>query len=172
MQNNNINNKKEYEKAVKEGKKAALLNQVRDDIFKINIGNIDKNMRVIAKLKYISKLTINSLDRIEFTFPVKIPQLYFIGSPENKLMENNDWLDFISTSFSADLLIKKRENERKNIILNRRADKVSIEIEIYSSEIIDEVISTSHSILVEKIDKKNANVYYFDQILSLDHGLF
>jgi Ca-activated chloride channel family protein len=78
--------RREYSKAVSEGKKAALLEQERDDIFTVQVGNIPPGKEIEVKITYSEKLPFFDNGNTEIRLPLVVAPRY---NPGNILERDN-----------------------------------------------------------------------------------
>jgi Ca-activated chloride channel family protein len=68
-----------YQKALNEGKRAALLEQERDDVFTVQVGNIPPGEEVSVVLTYSEKLAFFEDGRTEIMLPLVVAPRYITG---------------------------------------------------------------------------------------------
>ena len=140
--------KKAYYRAKKQGRKAALLEQKRDNIFKTSVANFHPGETVIISFSYIKKMQYK-VGEYEVNFPMVVGQRYI----PYKLVpdENNNAKKITDVEDAADLnpplLPKNAPNEHL----------LSINIDI-SGLPIDKITSSTHSIKVNKFSNEEHNV--------------
>lgn len=71
-----------YQQALQEGKRAALLEQERDDVFTVQVGNIPPNEEVSVVLTYSEKLVFFEDGRTEIMLPLVVAPRYIPGEAE------------------------------------------------------------------------------------------
>lgn len=71
----------QYQKALQQGKRAALLEQERDDVFTMQVGNIPPNETVEVRLIYSERLPFFEDGRTEMRIPLVVPPRYIPGQP-------------------------------------------------------------------------------------------
>lgn len=71
-----------YQKALNEGKRAALLEQERDDVFTVQVGNIPPGEEVSVVLTYSEKLAFFEDGRTEIMLPLVVAPRYIPGEEE------------------------------------------------------------------------------------------
>lgn len=71
--------RQEYIKAVEEGKKAALLEQERDDVFTVQVGNIPPSQEIKVRITYSEKLAFFENGTTEIRLPLVVAQRYIPG---------------------------------------------------------------------------------------------
>ncbi len=73
--------KKIFNKAIKEGKKAALLNQVRPNMFTSKVGNVAPGSEIAVEMTFLSYLEMNGLE-MSWALPQAITPRYNLGDAE------------------------------------------------------------------------------------------
>ncbi len=71
----------EYKQALEQGKQAALLEQERDDIFTVSVGNLPPGEKVIVELVYSEKLAYFEDGTTQLRLPLVVAPRYIPGSP-------------------------------------------------------------------------------------------
>lgn len=71
--------REEYAQAISEGKKASLLEQERDDIFTVQVGNIPPSKEIKVKITYSEKLAFFEDGTTEIRLPLVVAQRYIAG---------------------------------------------------------------------------------------------
>jgi Ca-activated chloride channel family protein len=73
--------RREYDEAIEEGRRAALLEQERDDVFTLNVGNIPPGETVDVRMTYSERLPFHEDGRAEMRVPMVIGPRYIPGAP-------------------------------------------------------------------------------------------
>ena len=73
--------RQDYERGVQEGKRAALLEQERDDVFTIQLGNLPAGEDATITLKYSEELTFFDNGLTELRLPLVLGVRYIAGEP-------------------------------------------------------------------------------------------
>ncbi len=122
--------KVEYEKAVKEGKSASLLEQNRPNVFTMKIGNIMPGDVIKVKLSYTELLVpIDGL--YEFVFPTVVGPRY----SNEKKSEASEYDSFVETPYL-------KEGKSSDV-------KFNINVRLSTGVPIQEIVSPSHHILMD-----------------------
>lgn len=103
--------RQEYETAKKEGKRAALLEQFEDNVFKMNVANIMQGDTVITIMKYTENLDASN-GIYEFVYPTVVAPRYV--SPTNIGKNDDEYgeIPYIDTKLIPDF------NFEMNVVLN------------------------------------------------------
>ncbi len=79
--------REQYQRALAQGKRAALLEQERDDVFTVQVGNLPPGEEVIVRLAYAEKLPFFEDGTTELRLPLVVAPRYIAGAaidtPEN-----------------------------------------------------------------------------------------
>lgn len=70
-----------YQEAVKQGKRAALLEQDRDDVFTVQVGNLPPGETVAVKISYAERLPFFDDGATELRLPLVVAPRYIPGRP-------------------------------------------------------------------------------------------
>ena len=73
--------RQQYENAIQDGKRAALLEQERDDVFTLQVGNILPGEHVEIKITYSERLPFFENGTTEIRLPMVVAPRYVPGSP-------------------------------------------------------------------------------------------
>src|SRR5438477_6933239 len=71
--------RREYAEALDQGKRAALLEQERDDVFTVQVGNVMPGDEVSVRLTYSERLPFFEDGRTELRLPLVVAPRYFAG---------------------------------------------------------------------------------------------
>lgn len=71
--------REEYQKALADGKRASLLEQERDDVFTMQVGNIPPNEKITVEIKYTEKLEFFEDGTTELRLPLVVAPRYVPG---------------------------------------------------------------------------------------------
>ena len=82
--------RKVYQQARDEGRKAALLEQERANVFTQSIANIPPNSVVIVNIEYVHPLEIDE-NRYVFRFPMTVAPRHITGTPTNRQNVGRGW---------------------------------------------------------------------------------
>ncbi|TAL70420.1 MAG: TonB family protein [Bacteroidetes bacterium] len=124
--------RKTYEKALKEGKSASLLEQQRPNVFQMNVGNIMPGDTIIVELKY-TELLIPTDGIYEFVYPSVVGPRY-----SNKSSDSSKPGDrFVETPY-------QHEGEKPTYLFD-------VKVNIASAVPLDDVECKTHNVNIEKI---------------------
>ncbi len=129
--------RKTYEKALKEGKSASLLEQQRPNVFQMNVGNIMPGDTIIVELKY-TELLIPSDGIYEFVYPSVVGPRYSNKSADSAKPEDR----FVETPYL-------HEGEKPTYLFD-------VKVNIASAVPLDDIECKSHKINIEKISTVQA----------------
>ncbi len=73
--------RQEYQVAIDEGKRAALLEQERDDVFTAQVGNIMPGEEITVTIVYCERLTYFASGHTEIRLPLVVAPRYVAGNP-------------------------------------------------------------------------------------------
>src|SRR5205085_8915645 len=73
--------RRQYQRALEEGKRAALLEQERDDVFTVQVGNLPPGEEVTVRIAYSEKLPFFEDGKTELRLPLVVAPRYIAGSP-------------------------------------------------------------------------------------------
>lgn len=74
----------QYQQAIKEGKRAALLEQERDDVFTMQVGNIPPNEEITVITTYSERLPFFENGKTELRLPLVVAPRYIPGGTVNR----------------------------------------------------------------------------------------
>ncbi|CAG8534553.1 11291_t:CDS:2, partial [Scutellospora calospora] len=139
--------KSEYEKAIKEGHGAYLLEEQDSDVFKCSVGNIEQGQKVEIKIKYVTELQHDAeTDSIRFILPVDITPRYgshIVGHGKMRFSDEISDLDhfplklFLTCRMNSPICsIKSPSHDISHDIKDdkQRTSKVSLNEKIYFLE--------------------------------------
>lgn len=73
--------RRQYQQAIEEGKRAALLEKERDDVFTVQVGNLPPGEEVTIRLTYSERLPFFEDGTTEIRLPLVVAPRYIPGSP-------------------------------------------------------------------------------------------
>jgi Ca-activated chloride channel homolog len=73
--------RKQYQQALAEGKRAALLEKERDDVFTVQVGNLPPGEEVTVRITYSERLPFFENGTTELRLPLVVAPRYIPGSP-------------------------------------------------------------------------------------------
>jgi len=71
--------RRQYDQALQQGKRAALLEQERDDVFTVQVGNLMPGEEIVARLTYSERLSFFEDGRTELRLPLVVAPRYVGG---------------------------------------------------------------------------------------------
>jgi Ca-activated chloride channel family protein len=74
-----------YQKALEEGKRTALMEQERDDVFTVHVGNLPPKEEITVRIVYSERLPFLSNGTTELRIPLVVAPRYIPGNPSNEL---------------------------------------------------------------------------------------
>jgi len=77
--------RKDYAQAITDGKRAAILEQERDDVFTAQVGNIMPGEKITVTIIYSERLTYFASGLTEIRLPLVVAPRYIPGMPLNRL---------------------------------------------------------------------------------------
>ncbi|MBI5326196.1 MAG: VWA domain-containing protein, partial [Ignavibacteriae bacterium] len=124
--------RKTYEKALKEGKSASLLEQQRPNVFQMNVGNIMPGDTIIVELKY-TELLIPTDGIYEFVYPSVVGPRYSNKSADSAKPGDR----FVETPYT-------HEGEKPTYLFD-------VKVNIASAVPLEDVECKTHRVNIEKI---------------------
>lgn len=73
--------RRQYDQAIQEGRRAALLEKERDDVFTVQVGNLPPGEEVTVRLKYSERLPFFEDGTAELRLPLVVAPRYVPGAP-------------------------------------------------------------------------------------------
>ena len=72
--------RQEYQQALDEGKRAALLEQERDNVFTIQVGNLPPGEKATVRISYCERLELSNERQVELRLPTVVAPRYVTGT--------------------------------------------------------------------------------------------
>ncbi|HUU03502.1 MAG TPA: TonB family protein [Myxococcota bacterium] len=131
--------RREYEKALSEGRTASLLEQQRPNVFQISVGNILPADEIKVELEY-SELLVPEHGQYEFVYPTVVGPRYS-NRPKTGSSEPERWVEnpYLHQGENAD-------------------NTLAIDVNIRSGIPIARVVSPSHDVSVEFTGRNQAHI--------------
>jgi Ca-activated chloride channel homolog len=85
--------RREYQQALDDGKRAALLEQERDDVFTVQVGNLPPGEEVTVKITYSERLPFFEDGSTELRLPLVVAPRYIPGTPTDRGMAGDGTAD-------------------------------------------------------------------------------
>jgi Ca-activated chloride channel family protein len=136
--------KRVYETAKSEGKRAALLEEERPNIFTASVANIMPNDQISVRLRYVETLQWEA-DRIRLVFPMVVGPRYIPGTQV---------VDHKGIGWAADTNAVPDASRITPVVRNpesRPGHDISISVDLDSGFESSSVISVSHQIQVRRL---------------------
>ena len=143
--------KKTYEKAKKDGKRASLTEQQRPNIFTNNVANIMPDDTLIVRLEYINELKYE-----EGNFSLRFPMV--VGP---RFIDGTRVLGYSGTGWAKDTdIVPDASKITPHVIPDgmRSGNTITMKINIDAGIPIEDVLSPTHNIIVNKKNKSNYKV--------------
>lgn len=159
-----------YQQAKKEGRKASLLTQDKQEIFQVHLGNVPAGTRATIQLTYVSELlhrsdvTTQQKGTIHFFLPTHVAPRY---CPTGSSSSSPWWCDVPICLLSL--------VQRRGVSTSEALSPLSVFVDISSHCPFQEITSSSHGITVEKIPGSSTPYQAQVSFLSnsaLDRGWF
>ncbi|MFC2173775.1 VIT domain-containing protein, partial [Acidobacteriota bacterium] len=130
--------RKTYEKAKREGKKAALLDQERPNLFTNSVANINPGESVVVTLAYIDEVTYRD-GTFSLMFPLTFTPRYVPDVTAERIDESGFAVPVSSTVRDADRISPPSVDSTDS-----RAPMANISVEINAGVPVENVVCTSH----------------------------
>jgi Ca-activated chloride channel family protein len=85
--------RQQYQQALNEGKRAALLEQERDDVFTVQLGNLPPGEEITVMLSYSERLPYFDNGTTELRLPLVVAPRYIAGNPQLDRPEVGDGIE-------------------------------------------------------------------------------
>lgn len=144
--------RQEYEKARSEGRKAALLEQERPDIFTQSVANIPPGGTITVHVEYVHPLKIDH-DRYTFSFPMTVGPRYIPGQPQAGARTGRGWSD--DTDQVADASRITPQTLPPGV---RSGNDVRIALKLDAGMPIQAVTGVTHELDIQKTSPTEATV--------------
>ncbi|MEO9570055.1 MAG: VIT domain-containing protein [Polaribacter sp.] len=147
-----------YNKAIKEGKRAAKLDQERPNVFKMKVGNILPNEEIIVALSYTEMVTNNS-GEYQFILPGVVGPRFTgeknseedtFNVPYTKNGVDNTFKNSIDVCINTGVMIKNISSKSHNITVNY-PDLTSAEITVLDNNSANRDFILNYSLRGDKI---------------------
>ena len=141
-----------YQQARDSGRKAALLEQERANIFTQSIANITPNSTVVVNIEYVQPLEIDE-NRYQFRFPMTVAPRYIPGTPKTRPNLGRGWASDTdqvpdASRITTDVLPAGMRN----------GNDVFVTIKIDGGMPIQEIIPVTHELDIQKTSETEAVV--------------
>ncbi len=131
--------RKTYDRAIKEGKSASLLEQQRPNVFQMKVGNIMPGDTIIVELKYTELLV--PVDRVyEFVYPAVVGPRY-----SNKIADSSAEGDkWVETSYT-------KEGQKPSYLFN-------VNVSLSTAVPLGDIECISHGVSINKNNESQAGI--------------
>jgi len=133
-----------YQQARQEGRKAALLEQERANIFTQSVANIPANSEVVIHLEYVQPLEVDD-DRYLYRFPMVVGSRYIPGTPVNRPNVGRGWARDTDLVPDASRITTPRLPEGM-----RNGSDVSITVTVDGAMPIQEITPVTHELDISR----------------------
>src|SRR5579883_377759 len=132
--------RRQYDQAIAQGKKAALLEQERDDVFTVKVGNLPPRSIATIKMVYSERLPAFDDGETELRLPLVVAPRYIPGQPLERASLGD------GTEADTTAVPDASRISPPRLAPGLRGDvKLGINVEILSSEAVDELGCTQHA---------------------------
>jgi Ca-activated chloride channel family protein len=137
--------RRQYDQAIAQGKKAALLEQERDDVFTVKLGNLPPRSIATIKMVYSERLPAFDDGETELRVPLVVAPRYIPGQPLERASLGD------GTEADTTAVPDASRISPPRLAPGLRGDvKLGIQVEILSSEAVDELGCTQHATKVSQ----------------------
>jgi Ca-activated chloride channel family protein len=149
--------RKAYEQARDEGRKAALLEQERPNLFSQAVANIPPGAEITVHIDYVHPLEIDN-DRYVFRFPMVVGPRYIPGSPLDRPNVGRGWArDTTQVSDASRITPQHLAPGMRN------GNDVFISVRLDAGMPIQEVLAVTHELDVKQTSETLAEVSLMNQ---------
>lgn len=141
-----------YEQARDEGRKAALLEQERANVFTQSVANIPPNAEVTVHIEYVQPLGIEGENYV-FRFPMVVGPRYIPGTPAERPNIGRGWAR--DTDRVPDASKITPEYLAPGM---RNGNDVFIHVNLDAGMPIQDIVPVTHELLVEQTDETKAQI--------------
>jgi len=149
--------RQEYERARTEGRKAALLEEERPDIFTQSVANIPPKQSVTVHLEYVHPVGIDG-NRYLFRFPMVVGPRYIPGQPVGRPNVGRGWLPDTDQVPDASRVTPEPLPEGM-----RNGNDVKISVKLDAGMPIRSVAGVTHELEVKKPSETTASIQLKNQ---------
>lgn len=154
-----------YQQARDEGRKAALLEQERANIFTQSIANIPANSVVVVNIEYVHPLEIDE-NRYVFRFPMTVAPRYIPGTPTNRPNVGRGW-----ASDTDQVPDASRITPKQMPVGQRNGNDVFVTIKIAGGMPIQNIVPVTHELDIQNTSDTEAIVILKNQATIADKDL-
>ena len=154
--------RQEYQRAKTEGRKAALLEQERANIFTQSVANIPANSEVVIHLEYVQSLEVDE-DRYMFRFPMVVAPRYMPGTPVARPNLGRGWARDTDQVPDASRITTQTPPDGK-----RSGNDVFITVKIEGGMPIQQIVPVTHEVDVQSLSETCSLVTLKNQSIIAD----
>ena len=144
--------RKVYQQARDDGRKAALLEQERANIFTQSIANIPPNSVVVVNIEYVQPLEIDE-NRYVFRFPMTVAPRYIPGTPTSRPNVGRGWAPDTDQVPDASRITPDRLPAGQ-----RNGNDVFVTVKIDGAMPIQKIIPVTHELDIQNTSETEAVV--------------
>ena len=164
--------KRTFEKAKKSGKKAALVEQYRPNLFTMKVANIPPNETIKVELTYFQQVKVEN-NEFSLHFPMAITPRY---TPKGESFEPLPLMAYAKKSFSQQVReMGKMKNEQMEVQQVDQVDqfnpKIDLTITLESGAELEKIKSLYHSVMITPKSNGNYLLNLPDQAMDKDFEL-
>ncbi|MCH7688039.1 MAG: VWA domain-containing protein [Planctomycetes bacterium] len=144
--------RKAYEQARDEGRKAALLEQERPNIFSQSVANIPPNAEITVHIEYVHPVDIDG-DHYIFRFPMVVAPRYIPGSPLSRPNVGRGWARDTTQVPDASRITPQHMAPGM-----RNGNDVFITVRLDAGMPIQEILAVTHELNLSKTSETQAQI--------------
>ena len=144
--------RQEYEQARDEGRKAALLEQERANVFSQSVANIPANSEVTVYIEYVHPLEIDE-DRYVFRFPMVVGPRYIPGTPVTRPNVGRGWAADTDQVPDASRITPDSLPEGM-----RNGNDVFVSVKIDAAMPIQQIVPVTHELDIQQTSETHAAI--------------
>ncbi|TWU38201.1 VIT domain-containing protein [Novipirellula artificiosorum] len=142
--------RREYEQARDEGRKAALLEQERANVFSQSVANIPPDSEVIVNIEYVHPLEIDE-DRYVFRFPMVVGPRYIPGTSLSRPNVGRGWASDTDQVPDASRITPDFLPEGM-----RNGNDVFVSVKVDAAMPIQEIVPVTHELDIQQTSETHA----------------
>lgn len=144
--------RQDYEQARDEGRKAALLEQGRANVFSQSVANIPANSEVTVHIEYVHPLEIDE-DRYVFRFPMVVGPRYIPGTPVTRPNVGRGWAADTDQVPDASRITPDALPEGM-----RNGNDVFVSVKIDAAMPIQQIVPVTHELDIQQTSDTHAAI--------------
>lgn len=142
--------RREYEQAREEGRKAALLEQERPNLFSQSVANIPPDSEVTVNIEYVHPLEIDE-NRYVFRFPMVVGPRYIPGTPLSRPNVGRGWATDTDQVPDASRITPDFLPEG-----TRNGNDVFVSVNVDAAMPIQEIVPVTHELDIQRASETHA----------------